>query len=309
MTTLFELKNGLERASSQYFRVGLDLFHESRKYSDSSFQASLGNISIAVELLLKTCLAKKCPKYLFVGLPLEIELKLTYPKEFGDLKSIQRRDLNNFDFKSEQFNKCISIFLLLYPRTKQPLKPYFNFICDVRNSAVHGIVPHFQRMDLDRSAHLLLAISELLVEKKIVNSSLFKLHEMDIKFKESYNKERIERIKKIIDSAKKKAKCIKSETMILFNESWEDRLTTCPICKSDAFLSGYCDFEYEKTYDGADAFLTFYGESFECETCGLKLFDQEELTYSGIELTKDLSDLIPEYLQDNKHLEDQYDFE
>ena len=306
---LYELQNRLENASYEYFRVGLDLFHESRRFTESSFQASLGNISIAIELLLKTCIAKKCPKNLFIGLPLELELKLTYPKQFSELNPIELRSLNNFDFKSEQFNKCISIFLFLFPEVKQSLKPYFNVISDVRNSAVHSIVPNFQRIDLDRSAHLLIEIIELLKEQEIISSFRFELNEYDEKFKKNYDQERLERFKKIIETAKQNAKSVKSETIILMDETWEDRLATCPICKSDGFISGYCELEYEKTYDGADAFLTFYGETFECETCKLNLFDQEELSFAGIELTKDLSNFIHEYLQDNQHIEDQYNFE
>ena len=306
---IFELQNKLEIASSEYFRIGLNLLHESQRFEESPFQASLGNISISIELLLKTCIAKKCPKYLFVGLPLELELKLSYPNNFADLKPNQVRDLNNFEFKSEQFNKCIAIVLLIFPEIKQSLKPYFNFISDVRNSSVHSIIPNFQRVDLDRSAHLLFELVDFFIEKNIISSYKFKETENDKKFKKQYNQKRNERLKKLIEISKQNSKKINQESIMLMKETWEERLTSCPICKNDSIISGYCEFEYEKTYDGADAFLTFYGERFECNECKLELFDQEELSYAGVELTKDLSDYIPEYLEDNKHIQEEYDFE
>ena len=303
---LYQLQKRLENTSADYFRIGLDLFQKSKNLEDSSFQAAVGNISIAIELLLKTVISKKCPKYLFTNLPLEIELKLTYPDSFLPLNASQKRDLNDFFFKSEQFNKCISIFHIIYPELKKDLQPYFKFISEVRNSAVHSVLPNFQRIDLDRSTYLLLMLSRRLIFEKIISPSLFKLSDKESNFLKYYDQQRIERIKKKIESSTIEAKRLEKPVLMLMEEDWQERLTKCPICQSDAYLNGYCDFEYEKTYDGADTFLTFFSESFECEACKLELFDREELSYAGIELTKDLTEFIPTYLGENGYSNDEF---
>ena len=303
---LFKLQKRLESTSADYFRNGLDLFQKSKDSEDSSFQAALGNISIAIELLLKTLISKKCPKYLFTNLPLEIELKLTYPTSFLPLDAAQERDLNDFFFKSEQFNKCISIFYVLFPELKKELQPYFKFISEVRNSAVHSVLPNFQRIDLDRSTYLLLLLSRRLIFEKIISQSQFKLTDKELNFLKCYDQQRIERIKKKIENSTIEAKKLNKPVLMLMEEDWQERKTKCPVCQSDAYLIGYCEFEYEKTYDGADTFLTFFSEAFECEACKLKLFDREELSYAGIELTKDLREYIPIYLGEKGYSNDEF---
>lgn len=302
--TLYKLQKRLENAAAEYFRNGLNLFHKSKKYEESSFQAALGNISIAVELLLKTAISKKCPKFLFTTLPLEIELKLSYPDSFLPLNAAELRDLNDFAFKSEGFGKSISIFYNILPDLKQKLQPYFKFISEVRNSAVHSIVPNFQRIDLYRSVYLLLILSRHLIFEKIISEYQFKLNEEELSFLKNYDQERIERIKKKLQFANREAKKLKKPLLSLMQEDWEERLTNCPICQSNAYINGYC--EYEKTYDGADVFLTFFAESFECEGCRLSLFDREELSFAGVELTKDLSEYIPTYLGENGYSNEEF---
>lgn len=306
---LQDLESKLQLASSEYFEVGLKLFHRARIHEGTLFQAAIGNMAIAIELLLKTCIVQKCPKYLFSNLPLEVELKLTYPMSFSKLNTLQLRELNNYEFKSEQLNKCITIFFHLYPDKKKELKPYFNFISDIRNSSVHGILPSYHRIDLARSAFLLLSLVYFLLEQRIVRHYHFKVTKEDQNFLSRYDHERIERLKRIIEDARSKTKGINGTTSLIIQETWDTRLSKCPICKSDSFVDGYCEFEYEKGLEGADAFLTFHIEAFECPQCDLKLFDQVELSYAGVELTQDLSEFIPDYLYDHPHLEDEYDFE
>ena len=61
VTTLqTDFKKQLGQAALDYLRAGLSLFHQYRKESDYVIpQAALGNISIAVELMLKAFIASK----------------------------------------------------------------------------------------------------------------------------------------------------------------------------------------------------------------------------------------------------------
>lgn len=300
------LHRNFKNVSYEYFKVGLENFHRSRNYNKSLAQVSMGNLSISIELMLKACIALKCPRYLFSNLPLEIELKLSYPDNFPNLNIMQKREIENFGFKSQSFTDSIAIFYLLFQKEKKKLRPYFSVLNYIRNTAVHSASDNFQRIDLERLAYLSIYLSKFLKTETVFEPYSFRITNKDNEFYASYDENRTERVKKIIEIAKQNAKKIKEKNFIVTDETWETRITECPTCKSDAILEGYCDFYYDKTYDGADAFLTFIGESFNCDECKLELFDQTELTLAGIEKDFDISDEIPEYLQENEYLLDQY---
>jgi len=272
----------LDSASNQYFEIGLEQFHVSRELEYIKFQAALGNLCISIELMLKCCLAKKCPRFVFSSLPLEIDLKLSYPEEFPKLNSMQLRLIDDFEFGSQSLNNCIEIFYHLFPNEKQKLKPYFNFFNEVRNSAVHSIIPNYQRIDLERIAFLSIYLSKYLTDNKVLSKFRFKTNERDEKFYSKYDENRNERVKKAIESAKLNSKKVTKESWILCDETWFLRKTSCPVCNCDAFIEGYSNIDCETTVDGGEVSLTFYAESFKCEECKLELFDTTELSLAGI---------------------------
>ena len=101
----------LSNASIDYLELGLSEFHKTRKFTNLTFQAVLGNLCISVELMLKTLIAKKCFKYLFTNLPQELELKITYGDKLKlPIETPDQRDLEHFKYKTIEIDKSISIF-------------------------------------------------------------------------------------------------------------------------------------------------------------------------------------------------------
>ena len=117
----------ISNASTDYLELGLSEFHKTRKHSNLSFQAVLGNLCISVELMLKTLISKKCFSFLFTNLPQELELKITYGEKLKIyLETGEEKDLEHFKYKTIEIDKSISIFYTLYSKQKQEFKPYFN---------------------------------------------------------------------------------------------------------------------------------------------------------------------------------------
>jgi len=61
------LHDELESSAIAYLRAGLDLFHESREMECRHSQPAIGNLGIAVELMLKTLIVKHNPYCFFWG--------------------------------------------------------------------------------------------------------------------------------------------------------------------------------------------------------------------------------------------------
>jgi hypothetical protein len=81
------------------------------------------------------------------------------------------------------------------------------------------------------------------------------------------------------------------------------------VCGSDAILEG--DTEYDVVDDNGDdipdLLLTFFGNSFYCKDCGLKLEDYDELEIAGIDPIIDRSEEVDEWMDQHGYYEP-YDF-
>lgn len=294
-----QIQYNISNASIHYFELGISEFHKTRKHTNLNFQAVLGNLCIAVELMLKTVIAKKCFKFLFTNLPLELELKLAYGKDLKiSLEMFELKDLEHFKYKTIEIDKSISIFYVLYPEVKQEFKAYFNLFSAVRNIAVHGALPTFQFYDLERVAYLALKLYQLLTSEKneIYLIKPYTLSNLDIKFLESYNSERIERVKKAIESAKNNSKQIDYWSSFDLND-WDYFVTECPVCNCDGTLTGTTELEFSGTEDSPEYYLTFSADSFKCDECGLELLDYQELKLANMEVLYDRDKDLNRYFE------------
>ena len=73
-----EIKNKLAETASGYLKIGVERFHNTISQNYESFQPALGNLSISIELMLKTLIAEKAFSFLYTNLPLELQVKLNY---------------------------------------------------------------------------------------------------------------------------------------------------------------------------------------------------------------------------------------
>ena len=280
----------LSFAAREYLKTGLQLFHKNRRYYYSKPQVPLGILGISIELMLKSFIADKNINLIFTDIPFELKALLSNPKTISNKFKWRQYDidLQSFTYKTIELDKCISGLFIYRPELKQELKPHFQFISKYRNASVHLVLPSFRKYELDRTVFLSLEIAQLLFIDNTGHFKWFKLEKDDIEFLNEFKIERIERVRKVIESAKEKSRKISHKfTHILLNE-WDNFVTKCPICGNDAILDGFTELSGEADDDGdMSPALNFFANSFECGSCGLKLEDAEELKLASIDILYD----------------------
>lgn len=227
-----EIAWNLEKAALSYFEVGLELFHKVQNTTWQNFQPAIGNICIAVELLLKWYIAKKSIIEVFKNLPMEARLLLSMTIQNNDpIKYRQFAiDLRTFYYKTIEIDECIGIFYLFYPDKKQLFKPHLSLLSNIRNICVHAAIPTFQRYDLQRTAYLSIKLFDLIhpdVRKGVFFRQLKKKNDNFIR---EFDDQRVLLFEKKIREAKEKSKKITQLPAISISSEWEEYIEPCPIC-------------------------------------------------------------------------------
>jgi hypothetical protein len=278
------LQDELAKNAVDYLNNGLSLFHN--KTFHLGIQVIIGNLAIAIELMLKALITKHNPFLLFKELPVELKVFFTCP-EIKTKSANWRRfdiDLRSFTYKTIELDECISIFYILFSKDKQFYQPYFRFLSNCRNISIHASLPSFQKYDLERTVYLALNVHKILKEYEVFGLYSYYPQKEDNEFLSSFDNERAERVKKKIEDAKKKSKGLMHSASHLLVDDWKLYVTRCPVCESDGMLEGYTDPWIEGTEDHIKSSgLSFFADSFECEECGLKLDDVKELALAGMD--------------------------
>lgn len=296
-----KITNELAKAGFEYFQIGISRFHKTNLEDQTYYQSTIGNLCVGVELILKALVADRNFVLFFSNLPLEARVKLTDRKSKRiELPPYILQTIESFSFNSLELDKCISIFYHLHPTVKQEFTPFLKTISETRNISVHGVIPNFQKYQLEWVAYSAISLLKFLQDQNYSFLIHKPLTDVDEKFYENFDKERNEHVQKAVKKAQEKAKKINPATIVEIEKDWNIFIIKCPICKSDAFLIGSSEFEYEKTYDGADAWLSFHGSEFECTDCKLKLTDIDELALVGIEAIHDRSDELDDWLAEHR---------
>lgn len=289
-----KIQEQLSRSAMGYLKSGLELFHSERKSSVMIIEPAIGNLAIAIELMLKAFVAKNDLLLLFKELPLELRILFTCP-DIVPLKNFNWRqydvDLYSFRYKTLQLDELISVFYVFFPDYRQALKPYFKLISSCRNASIHFLLPSFQRYELDRTAYLALLVYKYLDSSNTFGIGRYTLKEEDEQFMASFGEEQVERVRKEIERAKDIAKGIKEKHIGIAVDGWDDYVTKCPVCGCDGILTGFTDIEADVQDDGSpEPYLIFLADSFACEGCSLSLNDVEELKLAGMDICYDRPD-------------------
>ena len=293
-----EVVQQLQQSAVAYLKTGLSLFHSARKSTSTSYQPAVGNLCIAVELLLKTLIAQKAFRFVYADLPLEAQVYLSYPETVPNAAAFRRYaiDLKDFKYKARELDVCISLFYTFFPADKQEFRPYLSFLSQVRNRSLHAALPTFQAYDLHRVGYTTLKLVQHFIEHDVLKKWAYLLTEGDSKFLNDFDTERIDRVKKAIEAAKEQSKKLEHTAgFYLDADGWEAFLTQCPVCTSDGFLYGSTNIDVVPD-DGPS--LEFEADSFECEECGLRLDDIQELGLAGMDTTYDRSEDLDQWMSD-----------
>lgn len=300
-----ELQGELTRSAIGYLKSGLELFHKERTRPHSCIEPAIGNLAIAVELMLKTLAVKNNPLLLFKGLPLEVRTLFACPNALPE-KDFNWRpydiDLRSFNYETVDLNELIKLFYILFPNQRQALRPCFSLLSRCRNASLHSSLPSFQCYELERTAYLALQVFQLLDEletfgrifefsdgsKNFMRNS-YVLTDKDKKFLSSFEEERAERVKNKVEEAKRKSKELDHRSInIPIVDDWNLYTTACPICGSEGVLTGETEINYEELHDEfPHPYLLFLADTFECGECGLTLDDAKELELAGMDICYD----------------------
>lgn len=297
-----DIVRSLENASAAYLKIGIDLYIENKKNSWKSFQPTVGNLSIACELLLKVFVARNMFSNLYPNLKKESQAILNYPTVMPSSTTINRfiGDLTSFSEKVIDFNQAISLFYLLYPQKKQELQPHFHFLSSVRNISVHAALPEFQRYHLERIAYISSKLFLHARDEKI-NRVTISIDKRLEKIIQEYDDYRVKKVHDAIQAAKNKAKSLETLWKVndWYDDDWGSLDETCPVCTNNALSYG----STEEDEASGRYTLLFFKESFECEHCGLVLEDEEELQLAGIQTCEDISSYYDDWVE-SKNSED-----
>jgi len=297
-----EVARDLRFSAVSYYTIGIGAFHESRLQGWGDFQPAIGNLSISVELILKSLVAQMALRMLYSNLPDEAQLLLCYPesltKEHNSTSYLN--DMKNFSFKTIELDKAVSLFYHFYPDLKPEFKQFFTSLSIIRNVSVHASVPDFQRYELDRIAYFSTRLFSKLSEKEIFKYFNFKIEEKTENFMKYYEDEKVKKVKSALDKAKEIIKKGKLSEPSYYSEDWETVDVRCPICDNPASYSG----ETEGVSDENGIHLTFQCESFLCGACGLELEDYEELELAGMETSLDREDDVEKWVNEHEYYDD-----
>ncbi len=289
------IQNDLAKAATGYLKLGLSHYHEKRSYFEFYPQVLVGNLAIAVELMLKSFIAGLSLDLLYTGLPLELRSALAAPSNLpSDFRFRPYEiELSGTTYRMLDLSQCISIFGTYFRKDKKQLGSHLKFLRECRNASVHGVLPSFQKYELDRSVYLSLRLHEILKQAKALGFFSYSLTPEDKQFLKEFDDQRIIRVQNSLAQAREKAKSVEGTTLVGVN-GWESFTTSCPACGCEGVLSG--DTDVDPPADSDDhPHLTFFAYSFECEDCGLTLRDTQELELAGMKVVYDRDTELPEW--------------
>jgi len=288
--------------SVTYFNTGFDIVKDaSNMKTPDIIQVAIGNICIAVELVIKSFAAKIHPLLLFKNLPEDLRLYLLNSEKPPESLKINNRValFSKLDeFETIDFSKCISLIDTYKPVFYKEFKNYFKDIVIIRNNCIHSSFHEYNKIHYDRFAYLAILLFEVLNED-ICSPSIKSLLSLEniIRFKTIYKDAIAQRLhEKIIQARQKKAE--KDNSIVTICDPFSEYPYECPICESSIIINGSTNAHYQVDEDGmpVDVELYFEPENFICKKCGLEIDDFEEFLLLDMDTDYDLSDYKEEWM-------------
>ena len=297
-----DIQQQLMESAADYANAGLDMYFRGGSQKIPS-QSIIGNMAIAIELLLKSIIARISLLLLYTNLPLDVRCALSAPKDhprrFTEARYVI--DLKSAHHRSLTLKDTITCYGFFYPEFKNSLSAHFSFLSQNRNASIHSVTPSFRVYEVERTIFLFLSIVEQL-KKEDTNNAAYR-HLRNKKscnlFLTKFDGDRIARVHKKIEAATKRARRT-DQFFFASPEGWSESCEVCPVCDTEALICGETQENYEEDDDSsASLVLTFVAETFECPGCGLKLEDYDELKIAGIDPITDRSDEVDSWMEDH----------
>ncbi len=290
-----QFSNDLERAALGYLNLGItNFFAEQKQSTHAGNQATIGNLTVAVELMLKSFIARKNLLLVFKSLPTEVRVLITNPESVPD--SFNGRsfeiELKSASYPTIELDECIALFYLFFPEQKQALQSHLKYLSKIRNASVHSISPIFQKeYEVNRAAYAALKVSAALKADLIFIGNADKRFPESVSFLQEFQERLVEKVHKAVESAKEKARRLpaKGQKARQVNiKYWEQAVTRCPVCGNLAILNGSTEkitlMTRREGEEISEPGLWFEPENFNCTECGLLLDDYDEMKLAGVNL-------------------------
>jgi len=299
----------LGRTSGEYLKTGLDMFHNCREKESEYGQAAVGNMTVALELMLKSYIAVKSLSSIFRDLPPEMRVFLSNPESVPRFFKWRNYDIDirSDKYKTLDLNECFDVFYMLFPHMKQTLMPHIALLTRWRHPSLHGIMPDLNRYEFERIGYAVLSIAEALRGDKSYDFPWYSLSEYDTEFMRIFDTQRMERVEHALKQASSMAKEITGDSLrTVVAHNWDTFVTVCPVCRASGLLKGYTELAVGEDEDGPYPNLDFFATTFRCEECELILYDSEELHLANMNTLYDRSNEIEKWFMEHRNNMDWY---
>ena len=289
------------RSALQYLETGFDLFHRHLHSESFSHQAALGNLAVALELMLKTFIAEKNLGAVFKDIPPSVRVLLSCPERIPAFFTWGRYDLHlrSSTFQTLNLEECISCFYLFFPHLRQLLQPHLEFLSDWRSTSLHTVLPSFSGYDFERSGYAVLQTVMALVEDTTYSYFNYTVTERDKQFLNAFAAKRVERVSIALGKAHSAFQDGEPGRKEIIPAGWNIYMASCPVCSEKALIEGYTELSRGEDEEGPYPVLDFFAVSGSCVTCGLVLNDMEELKLAGMRSLYDRSEDLDSWFKEH----------
>ncbi len=292
----------LSRAAHDYLETGLSKFHDSLEQNSEASQASLGNITAGLELLIKSYIASKNLANIFIDMPPDIRVFLSSPDSvpaFFKWRNLAV-DIRTNAWRTIGFSDCIASFYMLFPHLKQLYMPHLRVLDELSGPSLHTILRPLDRFTSERIGYAVLGVVSTLGADESFTSLWYTLSKEDTGFVQAFEKRREERVLLGLEQARQKSGDHPPETAsTVVSHGWEDFAVVCPVCHFSGLLEGYTELAIGEDEEGMSPSLDFFASGYHCEECGLTLYDSEELKLANMNTLYDRSDEIDRWFIDH----------
>ncbi|MCE5250910.1 hypothetical protein LLG96_11880 [bacterium] len=293
----------LARSAREFLEIGVNLFHRHRSSEGEFSRTAVDMLSTGTELSIKAFITEKNLGLIFRDIPPEIRVFLSCPESiphFFQWRTFEP-DIRAGTFETLDLNECISCFYIFFPHIKQLLLPHLRFLSMWGNKLGHNAQIPIEPFEFERSGYAVFQILSLLNENESSNLVYHTLTDTDRQFMASFETMRIERVKMAIDQAKSQAYEFSERGIeAIMSQNWDTFTAQCPICGYRGHLYGYTEIAIGEAEDGPQASLDFFATMYNCDGCGLKLNDIEEMMLANMAILYDRSEDLDRWFHDHR---------
>jgi len=283
----------LGNAAQDYLKTGLGLFHSFRDGDSSNAQASVGNLCIAAELLIKSFVAGKNLGNIFKNLDTVMKVTLSAPETIPKFLNWRKvnLDTHSHEFQMIDLDECIKCYFIYFPAMKQPLVNHLELLTKWSHITLHSILPQLKNYDIERMVIAVLNIVSSISDNMAGDYAWYSFSKRDKEFLLEFEEKRRERVRMVMEQAKTIESGIDGGEINPFvTLGWDAFVVKCPVCSNSGIAGGYTEIAEGEDEEGIASSLDFFATDYKCDSCGLILHDSEEMKLAGMNLLYDRSD-------------------